>query len=86
MAPPGKELEWAMWCNYCTCTNSPSTKMGLLEVKVGLLSKFAGRNVLLVVDDAIVCGTTATEIFQMVKNAGTNKEYLTSAAPPICYP
>jgi len=48
-------------------------------------SEFAGRNVLLV-DDSIVRGTTATEIIQMARDAGANKVYLTSAAPPIRYP
>jgi amidophosphoribosyltransferase len=48
-------------------------------------SEFAGRNVLLV-DDSVVRGTTATEIIQMAREAGANKVYLTSAAPPIRYP
>jgi amidophosphoribosyltransferase len=48
-------------------------------------SEFAGRNVLLV-DDSVVRGPTATEIIQMAREAGANKVYLTSAAPPIRYP
>eukprot|EP00569_Conticribra_weissflogii_P008688 CAMPEP_0171358710 /NCGR_PEP_ID=MMETSP0879-20121228/163_1 /TAXON_ID=67004 /ORGANISM="Thalassiosira weissflogii, Strain CCMP1336" /LENGTH=822 /DNA_ID=CAMNT_0011864801 /DNA_START=122 /DNA_END=2590 /DNA_ORIENTATION=+ len=38
----GGGLEWAMWCDYRICTDSPSTKMGLPEVKLGLLPGFGG--------------------------------------------
>ena len=48
-------------------------------------SEFVGKNVLLV-DDSVVRGTTATEIIQMARDAGAKKVYLTSAAPPIRYP
>ena len=48
-------------------------------------SEFAGRNVLLV-DDSVVRGTTATEIVQMARDAGAKKVYFCSAAPPIRYP
>lgn len=48
-------------------------------------SEFAGRNVLLV-DDSIVRGTTSREIVQMAREAGANKVYLASAAPPVRYP
>jgi len=47
--------------------------------------EFAGKNVLLV-DDSIVRGTTANEIVQMARDAGANKVYFCSAAPPIRYP
>mmetsp|Transcript_5164 Transcript_5164/g.12327 ORF Transcript_5164/g.12327 Transcript_5164/m.12327 type:complete len:565 (-) Transcript_5164:113-1807(-) len=47
--------------------------------------EFAGKNVLLV-DDSIVRGTTANEIVQMAREAGANKVYFCSAAPPIRYP
>lgn len=48
-------------------------------------SEFKGRNVLLV-DDSIVRGTTSHEIVQMAREAGANKVYLASAAPPVRYP
>ncbi|MEJ5029854.1 amidophosphoribosyltransferase [Comamonas sp. MYb21] len=48
-------------------------------------SEFQGRNVLLV-DDSIVRGTTSKEIVQMARDAGANKVYLASAAPPVRYP
>jgi amidophosphoribosyltransferase len=47
--------------------------------------EFKGRNVLLV-DDSIVRGTTSKEIVQMAREAGANKVYMASAAPPVRYP
>ena len=48
-------------------------------------SEFKGRNVLLV-NDSIVRGTTSREIVQMAREAGANKVYMASAAPPVLYP
>jgi amidophosphoribosyltransferase len=47
--------------------------------------EFKGRNVLLV-DDSIVRGTTSEQIIQMARDAGANKVYFASAAPPVRYP
>jgi amidophosphoribosyltransferase len=47
--------------------------------------EFKGRNVLLV-DDSIVRGTTSKEIVQMAREAGANRVYLASAAPPVRHP
>jgi amidophosphoribosyltransferase len=47
--------------------------------------EFRGKNVLLV-DDSIVRGTTSKEIVQMAREAGANKVYMASAAPPVKYP
>jgi amidophosphoribosyltransferase len=47
--------------------------------------EFKDRNVLLV-DDSIVRGTTSKEIVQMAREAGANKVYLASAAPPVRFP
>jgi amidophosphoribosyltransferase len=47
--------------------------------------EFKGKNVLLV-DDSIVRGTTSKEIIQMAREAGANKVYFASAAPPVRYP
>jgi enoyl-CoA hydratase/long-chain 3-hydroxyacyl-CoA dehydrogenase len=38
----GGGLEWAMWCDYRICTDSSKTKLGLPEVKLGLLPGFGG--------------------------------------------
>lgn len=38
----GGGLEWAMWCDYRVCSNSAKTKLGLPEVKLGLLPGFGG--------------------------------------------
>ena len=38
----GGGLEWALWCDYRICTDSPTTKLGLPEVKLGLLPGFGG--------------------------------------------
>src|SRR5690554_2171066 len=47
--------------------------------------EFKGKNVLLV-DDSIVRGTTCNEIIMMARDAGANKVYFASAAPPVRYP
>jgi amidophosphoribosyltransferase len=47
--------------------------------------EFKGRNVL-IVDDSIVRGTTSREIVQMAREAGANKVFFASAAPPVRFP
>lgn len=47
--------------------------------------EFKGKNVLLI-DDSIVRGTTSKQIIQMAREAGANKVYMASAAPPVRYP
>lgn len=47
--------------------------------------EFRGKNVMLV-DDSIVRGTTCKQIIQMARDAGANKVYFASAAPPVRYP
>mmetsp|Transcript_63815 Transcript_63815/g.75531 ORF Transcript_63815/g.75531 Transcript_63815/m.75531 type:complete len:772 (+) Transcript_63815:113-2428(+) len=38
----GGGLEWALWCDYRVASASPKTKLGLPEVKLGLLPGFGG--------------------------------------------
>lgn len=54
-------------------------KLNAIEIE------FRGKNVLLV-DDSIVRGTTSREIVLMAREAGANKIYFASAAPPVRFP
>jgi len=54
-------------------------KLNAIEIE------FKGKNVMLV-DDSIVRGTTSKQIVQMAREAGANKVYFASAAPPVRYP
>merc|ERR1711871_1281435 len=47
--------------------------------------EFEGKNVLLV-DDSIVRGTTATQIVALAREAGASRVFLTSAAPAVRHP
>lgn len=62
-------------------TRRKSVRLKLNTIK----PEFANKNVLLV-DDSIVRGTTASEIVQMARDAGAKKVFFCSAAPPVRYP
>jgi amidophosphoribosyltransferase len=60
-------------------------KKGVRQKLNAMPQEFRGRNVLLV-DDSIVRGTTSKEIVQMAREAGANRVYMASAAPPVRFP
>src|SRR5260363_75314 len=60
-------------------TKSVRQKLNAMRVE------FKGRNVL-IVDDSIVRGTTSQQIVQMARDAGANKVFFASAAPPVQFP
>ena len=47
--------------------------------------EFRGKNVLLI-DDSIVRGTTSKQIIKLAREAGAEKVYFASAAPPVRFP
>jgi amidophosphoribosyltransferase len=47
--------------------------------------EFRGKNVLLI-DDSIVRGTTSAQIIDLAREAGAQRVYFASAAPPVRYP
>lgn len=66
----------------------PGQKMRTKSVRQKLNAidlEFKRKNVLLV-DDSVVRGTTSEQIIQMARDAGANKVYFASAAPPVRYP
>lgn len=66
----------------------PGQKMRARSVRRKLNTidlEFRGKNVMLV-DDSIVRGTTCGQIIEMAREAGANKVYFASAAPPVRYP
>ena len=58
--------------------NSVRKKLNAIDLE------FRDKNVLLV-DDSIVRGTTSSQIIDMARDAGANKVYFASAAPPVRY-
>ncbi len=66
----------------------PGQKMRARSVRRKLNAidlEFKGKNVMLV-DDSIVRGTTCRQIIEMAREAGANKVYFASAAPPVRHP
>ena len=59
--------------------NSVRRKLNAIDLE------FRNKNVLLV-DDSIVRGTTSKQIIKFAREAGANKVYFASAAPPVRYP
>ncbi len=60
-------------------------KKGVRQKLNAMPQEFRGRNVLLV-DDSIVRGNTSKEIVQMAREAGANRVFMASAAPPVRFP
>ncbi|MGI9247558.1 MAG: amidophosphoribosyltransferase, partial [Woeseiaceae bacterium] len=60
-------------------TQSVRRKLNAIDLE------FRGKNVLLV-DDSIVRGTTSRQIIKLAREAGADKVYFASAAPPVRYP
>ena len=59
--------------------NSVRRKLNAIDLE------FKGKNVLLI-DDSIVRGTTSSQIIKLAREAGANKVYFASAAPPVRFP
>ncbi|MGE4350202.1 MAG: amidophosphoribosyltransferase [Candidatus Berkiella sp.] len=63
-----------------------ATRRKAVHQKLSVIElEFKNKNVLLI-DDSIVRGTTSKEIVNMARNAGANKVYFASSAPPIRFP
>jgi amidophosphoribosyltransferase len=60
-------------------------KKSVRQKLTAISMEFKRKNVL-VVDDSIVRGTTSREIVQMAREAGANKVFFASSAPPVRFP
>jgi amidophosphoribosyltransferase len=60
-------------------SKSVRSKLNAIELE------FRGKNVMLV-DDSIVRGTTSAQIIEIARDAGANRVYFASAAPPVRHP
>ena len=67
---------------------SPAQKVRDMSVRIKfnpVAEILTGKRVV-VVDDSIVRGTTSKQIIKLAREAGANKVYFASAAPPVRYP
>jgi len=61
------------------------TRVNNIRMKLNTIKKeFYGKNVL-IIDDSIVRGNTSLQLIKLAKEAGVNKIYFGSIAPPIRY-
>ena len=58
----------------------------LVKTKLNVIKDVVSGKKVAVVDDSIVRGTTSRRIVKLLKNAGAEKVYFVSAAPPIKHP
>jgi len=66
--------------------SSPGLRRRVIEAKYGVIPGSVKDKRVILVDDSIVRGSTASRLTRLLRAAGAREVHLRSAAPPVAYP